>query len=357
VSICVFERILDQGTQFCLDELSTLEGYNNTRSAPANDHYDKAMEFLNAALGDASDPEVTPKSSQQYMLRYNLCMTKLAAANCTLQKLSRHIKRTSTEVRRALNHLIESMTFVEGLMKAKNETKKVPVGRSILVNFISQCRTNIESAKSHLNEGMYFQYAVYFTFDANLTNLLGFVELKKEHDAEQLRDLQRKQTELQIQKQEHFKALQIEAEIKKQEEMDSRAKAKMEKVQSLVSNWGQQAEIDAQKKAKKGKKGSMPEFIDGDEVVPVVDKDLFADSDSDDNDDNEKNSSKGLEIEEALDDNEKKDSGKVMNENELFGESSDEELVPESNTSKRPASDEMDDSNNSKKARRVIGIE
>ena len=137
--------------------------------------------------------------------------------------------------------------------------------------------------------------------------------------------------------------------------MDSRAKAKMEKVQSLVSNWGQQAEIDAQKKAKKGKKGSMPEFIDGDEVVPVVDKDLFADSDSDDNDDDEKNSSKEPGTEKALDDDEKKDSGKVMNENELFGESSDEELVPESNTSKRPASDEMDDSN--KKARRVIGEE
>ena len=143
-----------------------LEGYNNARSAPANGHYDKCMEYLNTALGDASDPSVAPKSSQQYMLRYNLCMTKLAAANCTLQKLGRNIKRTSAEIRTALDHLVESLEFVEGLLKAKNDpvmAKKVPVGRSMLVNFISQCKTNIDSAKSHLNEGKFkIFYVLYF---------------------------------------------------------------------------------------------------------------------------------------------------------------------------------------------------
>uniref|UniRef100_A0A7S2P2D3 Uncharacterized protein n=2 Tax=Leptocylindrus danicus TaxID=163516 RepID=A0A7S2P2D3_9STRA len=325
-----------------------MEGYNSVKSAPANEYYNKCMEYLNLALGDDVE-DGKSKSSHSYMLKYNLCMTKLAAANCTLRKFGRNIKRTSDEIRKALENLEESLAFVESLLKLKNDAqfaKKVPVGRSILVNFISQCRQNIDSAKSHLNE-----------------------ELKKESEAETLRQIQRRQAELAAQKDQHKAALQREEEKRRMEEADAKAKAKMDKVQDLVSGWEQQAALEASKKsAKKGKKGSDEIFVDGDAQAPEVDTSQLFDASSSDEDDNkdisadyDPNNDKVKTESKAKP--EAKEEKPTLTSADLFDESSsDEELVQtssSSNTRKKKLNESDEDGDGGeedlrKKKRRVV---
>jgi len=254
-------------------------------------------------------------------------------------KLGRNIKRTSAEIRTALDHLVESLEFVEGLLKAKNDpvmAKKVPVGRSMLVNFISQCKTNIDSAKSHLNE-----------------------ELKKEADSENLRLIQRKHAELQALQEKQKLLEEEEKERQRLAEKDARAQAKMAKAQDLITGWNQKAAEEEKKKEKKGKKG-IPEFIDGDGAAPVVDEaDLFGDDSSDEE-------AEGKASEEMMN-KANDDEGKSVKEeentpkpthNDLFDSSSDEELIPDtqnaSETKKRTAdADDEEQLDSSLKKRKI----
>ena len=121
----------------------------------------------------------------------------------------------------------------------------------------------------------------------------------------------------------------LEEEQQRQAQRDARAQAKMEKVQNLVTGWGQQAQAEADKKTKK-KKGGGTEFTDGDEQIPQVDESAIfgEDSSEEENENNEPTY------------NPEKDEGKdILDENEantpkptnkdLFGDSSsDEELLP-----------------------------
>lgn len=59
------------------------ELYNDANAAPADERYKNAMEHLEKA--------VSKQSKKDVVLKYNLCMTKLQAANCVLQKLTRNM--------------------------------------------------------------------------------------------------------------------------------------------------------------------------------------------------------------------------------------------------------------------------
>jgi RNA polymerase-associated protein CTR9 len=141
---------------------------------------------------------LSKNTSKAVVLTYNLCMTKLQAANCVLQKLTRNIRRTAQEVVEALDGLQESLTTVEQILKNKSENQmKVPIATSMLNDFITHCKSNIESAKSHLED-----------------------ERKREEEANELRELQRLASESQQKEQAIREQLKKEQEIKEQEERD-----------------------------------------------------------------------------------------------------------------------------------------
>jgi RNA polymerase-associated protein CTR9 len=137
---------------------------NDVKAAPADDRYKKCIEYIEMAIKKSKKENVT--------LRYNWCMVKLQAANCVLQKVNRNIRRTAQEVKDALDGLEESLAIVQTMLQWKSEGKKVTVPTGMLTDFANQCKHNIDSAKSHLNE-----------------------ELKKEKEAQVLRDFQRIETE------------------------------------------------------------------------------------------------------------------------------------------------------------------
>lgn len=112
------------------------ELFNNAKAAPADERYQKAMEHLQIALSKNTKKEV--------VLRYNLCMTKLQAANCILQKLTRNIRRTAKEVEGALNGLVESLAQVEKMVEDKANGKKVPIPTSTLNDFVVHAKANIQ---------------------------------------------------------------------------------------------------------------------------------------------------------------------------------------------------------------------
>lgn len=120
------------------------ELFNNEKAAPADERYKKCMEHLELALSKSKKKDV--------LLQYNLCRTKLAAANCVLQKLTRNIRRTSQEVQEAVDGLEESLPKVQEILQWKLEGKKIPISTSALQEFITHCKANLESAKSHLAE-------------------------------------------------------------------------------------------------------------------------------------------------------------------------------------------------------------
>ena len=170
------------------------ELYNNAKAAPADERYKLAMEHLELALSKGTTKGV--------ILTYNLCMTKLQAANCVLQKLTRNIRRTAKEVEDALNGLRESLTTVEEILKNKQEGKvKVPISTTMLNDFITHCKSNIESANSHLED-----------------------ERKREEEANELRELQRLASESQRREQALRDQLKKEEEARKQEERDRKVR-------------------------------------------------------------------------------------------------------------------------------------
>ena len=166
---------------------------NNAQAAPADERYRKCIEHLDMALKKSKRKEV--------LLQYNLCMTKLQAANCVLQKQSRNIRRTAQEVQDALDGLEESLPKVEEILRWKTEGKKIQIPTSVLQDFITHCRANIDSAKLHLEE-----------------------EKKQEAEANEIREWQRVTAETQKQEEKVRLALKKEEELKKQEERDRKVR-------------------------------------------------------------------------------------------------------------------------------------
>jgi RNA polymerase-associated protein CTR9 len=167
------------------------ELFNNAKAAPADERYKKAMEHLELAL------EENTNESKGILLTYNLCMTNLQAANCVLQKLTRNIRRTAAEVEEALIGLHKSHDTVEEILKKKNDGLKVTIATSMLNDFLTHCKSNIESARSHLED-----------------------ERKREEDANELRELQRLTAESHRKKQEMEEQLKKEQDTRMDEERD-----------------------------------------------------------------------------------------------------------------------------------------
>ena len=169
------------------------ELFNNAKAAPADERYKKAMEHLELAL------EENTNETKGILLTYNLCMTKLQAANCVLQKLTRNIRRTAAEVEESLIGLQKSYETVEEILKKKNEGFKVTIATSMLNDFLTHCKSNIESARSHLED-----------------------ERKREEETKELRELQRLTAESQRKKQEMEDLLKKEEDARLDEEHDRR---------------------------------------------------------------------------------------------------------------------------------------
>ena len=167
------------------------ELFNNVKAAPADERYKKCVEHIELAMKKAKKENV--------VLRYNWCMAKLQAANCVLQKLTRNIRRTAQEVKDALNGLEEALPSVQTLIQWKNESKKVPIATGTLNDFVSHCRHNIDSAKSHLQE-----------------------ERKKEKEALELRELQRIEAEAQEKQKTIQLTMERERAEREEEERDKR---------------------------------------------------------------------------------------------------------------------------------------
>eukprot|EP00536_Pseudo-nitzschia_multiseries_P009800 jgi/Psemu1/201676/e_gw1.284.35.1 len=299
------------------------ELFNNAKAAPADERYKKAMEHIELALIDNTS------ESKNGLLTYNLCMTKLQAANCVLQKLTRNIRRTAAEVEEALNGLQHSLETVETILKNKKEGAKVLISTSILHDFIAHCKSNIESAGSHLED-----------------------ERKREEEANEIRELQRMAAEAKREEQKLQKELKMKEETKKQEERDRRARQKMRKVEDLRSGWEhEQAAIKAAaEKRSQSKAPPASDFID-DSMQLEEDRDeqskkpasagLFDDSDDDDEDGEVAEPKK----EESK---ENKEIAATSTQQDLFGDSSDdeesdEELKPSSSGTKRGNNETADD--------------
>lgn len=310
-----------------------LELFGNAKAAPADERYKLAMEnLLLAVTSNTSD-------SKNYLLTYNLCMVKLQAANCTLQKLTRNIRRTANEVEDALVGLQESLETVETILKSKDDGAKVMISSSILKDFITHCKSNIESAKSHLED-----------------------EKKREEEANEIRELQRLHAETKREEQKLMEERAKQEEAKRQEELDLRAQRKMAKVSQLREGWEMEANLATEKKAKK-KKGA-PEAPNGDDTTEqlVEEQDeaagtntanLFDDSD-DDSDAGEKDGDTSTDdaakkSNDGNDDGGAKEPAEDATKQDLFGESSssdddafsDEELKPSAGTKR--ASEEKDE--------------
>jgi len=297
------------------------EAFNNEKAAPADKRYDLCIEYIDKAMKKTKKENVT--------LRYNWCMVKLQAANCVLQKLTRNIRRTAKQVKDALDGLEESLPVVQTMLQWKEEGKKVPIPRSMLNDFVSHCKANIESAKSHLSE-----------------------EIKKEAETNELRELQRLETETHEKERQLRMQLDHEVEAKAEEARERRAEQKMAKATSLVQNWEMEAETIRVKEEKKTEKKIMsmqqPEAEDEglfDTELPAAVETIKSSTKSstnvlfDDSDDEEEEQTsqgdgkKNNEAQQIKDKEIQKPQPTVQEtEKDLFGESSDdesdEELVP-----------------------------
>jgi len=233
------------------------ELFNDANAAPADGRYKQAMEHLEKALSKGSKKEV--------ILKYNLCMTKLQAANCVLQKLTRNIPRTVEEVEEALTGLQESLVVVEQLVQDKNDKKKVMIPSSTLQNFLTHCRANIASAESHLED-----------------------EKRRAAEAKQELEIRRMAAEAEQKEAEIKAAMEKAEEAKKQEQRDQKAEAAMQKVDMLRANWQQEHESQQREKEKRTKKRNAPEsemadFMETEESARPG-HGLFDDSDDSDDD-------------------------------------------------------------------------
>lgn len=223
---------------------------NDANAAPADGRYKKAMDFLTSALSK-------PAPKKEVVLKYNLCMTKLQAANCVLQKQIRNIPRTVEEVEEALKGLEDSLVVVEEILKQKEEgSKKINIKTSVLEDFLKHCKANLGSAKSHLED-----------------------ERKRAEDEAAEREIRRLAAEA-AQKEEEIKsAIKKAEEAKMQEERDLKAAAKMQKMEELRQGWQQQQAAEQSEKEKKARKRNQTDdFIVEDEQ----NKQALFDDDSDD---------------------------------------------------------------------------
>jgi RNA polymerase-associated protein CTR9 len=225
------------------------ELFNDANAAPADGRYKQAMVHLQLAIDKNSKKSV--------VLKYNLCMTKLQAANCVLQKLTRNIPRTVEEVEEALNGLEESLIVVEEIARQKEEgDKKINIRSSTLDDFLKHCRANIASAQSHLEDEK--------------------KRAEEEKDEQQIRRLAAEATQKEAELRE---AIKRQEEARKQEERDQRAEAKMRKVDELRSGWEmEQQSAQAAKERKSNKEMQHADLeIDGSGAAGA--HGLFDDSD------------------------------------------------------------------------------
>lgn len=276
------------------------ELFNNVKAAPADERYQKAMEHLQQAL--ARNPK------KEIILKYNLCMTKLQAGNCILQKLTRNIRRTAKEVEDALTGLEDSLVQVEALIEKKTNGEKIPIPTSTLNDFVSHCKANIASAKSHLAD-----------------------ERKREEEATTERELQRLAAEAQRKEEALRLELQKEEERRKQEEMDQKAEAKMKQVETLRAGWQHQEEAKkaAQLKKTKTSKASDDDFIEDAPLDadgnPIEQSGGLFDESEDESDDEEEKAKAVIDAAKAAENATQKD---------LFGDSDDGSDIDEADTSK-----------------------
>jgi len=289
------------------------ELFNNANAAPADERYQKCIEYIEMAMKKSKKENV--------ILRYNWCMAKLQAANCVLQKVNRNIRRTAQEVKDALDGLEQSLPIIQTMLQWKAEGRKVTIPTGMLTDFANQCKHNIDSAKSHLNE-----------------------ELKKEKEAQVIRDFQRIEAEANEKQRLLSAALEKERQQQEQEERERKARQKMKQVSNLVANWESAAAAEKERTATKKEKGPgvvPPGGVDDEagifdtDVVPTSTAALFDESDDDD----DVNEPSGKADETA----------KVDAEKELFGDSSSEE--EDENTNKRRNDEEDEEERASKKLR------
>lgn len=280
------------------------EAFNNSKAAPADERYKLCIEYIEKAI------KKTEK--ENLVLRYNLCMAKLQAANCVLVKLTRNIRRTAQEVQDALDGMEDSLPKVQQMLRWKEEGKKIPVSTSLMKDFIVQCKGNIDSAKSHLRQ-----------------------ELQKEEDANEVREIQRIEAE-QSRRTRQLVELELkERQAKEFEQKEQRARAKMNKVSSLVETWENETKLKVDSDEKKpASDGPNPEAVD---THPVADDNLF-DDDSEDEDNNQEEPKKTSEEEpkktaEVTDDGEPKIPEET--EQDLFGDSESEQDENENESEKQ----------------------
>jgi len=212
------------------------EAYNSTMSAPADERYLKSIEFMAKAM--------SASKKENLILRYNWCILKLHYGHCVLQKLSRNISRTSTEVRNALQGLEESLSVVQQILKWSKEKRKIPITSNLLNTFVGNCEKTISAAKNHLDE-----------------------ELKKEEESKELAERHRLDA--------GRKAMERKAELQKKREIESRRQAekerkahdKLKKVGTLVGQWQMEAKASEAKKQRQKTKGQLDGFINDSQIV------------------------------------------------------------------------------------------
>ena len=281
------------------------ELFNNAKAAPADERYQKCIQYIEMAMKKSKRENV--------VLRYNYCLAKLQAANCVLQKVNRNIRRTAQEVNDALDGLEESLPILQTILQWKEEGRKIAISKGMLTGVVNQCKHNIDSAKSHLKE-----------------------ERKKEQDASHLRTLQRLEAEASEKQRALAAALQQEKEAQEREEGERRAQRKMLRVTHLVDGWKQAegaTQQESEPKKKRGKGDAPPGGVD--DETGIFDTDLpegnqvsaLFDDDSDDDDDDgteggaaAATGGKGAELKASDNKPAQKDMQK-----DLFGDSSSEE--------------------------------
>ncbi|KAL9191462.1 hypothetical protein ACHAXT_001168 [Thalassiosira profunda] len=281
------------------------EAFNNAKAAPADGRYKKCISYIEMAMKKSKRENV--------VLRYNWCLTKLQLANCVLQKVHRNIRRTAEEIKDALDGLEESLPVLETFLQWKKDGRKVPISNGMLTQVVSQCKHNIDSAKSHLKE-----------------------QLHNEKEAETVRNYQRIDAEQNEKQRILAETLQKEADAAEMEAKEKKAMDKMDKVSKLVSGWKEAEAAKAASPKKKKAKGDAPPGGVDDEAgildadVPANDASaLFDDSDDDDSDAEEGagGGAKDAEVPAAK--------GEPGTQKDLFGHSSSEEEM-EDEPKKRP---------------------
>ena len=230
-------------------------------------------------------------------------------------------------------------------MQWKLEKKKIPISTSLLQDFITHCKSNIESAKSHLAE-----------------------EKRREKEAQDVLDAQREAAEIKQQEEAMKLEVQKAQEEVRQAERDRKvrpflyifqfvetrltflfqAEARMKQVEQLRADWEREMEAKkaAAEKRKKGKSGQGAPDVEeesglfDDQLAANDNAPLFEDSDDDDDDDDNVNETNKSEVDDARPKNDSMDNvdnveGAVApetTEKELFGDSSsdesDDELIP-----------------------------